>query len=44
MDAHVKGRAIGEGGRLLTCSPLLVRFRVDEGDRKVFVEALDFVA
>lgn len=41
VDAHLKGDLISETTRLFTCAPLVVRFRIDEGDRKVFVEAID---
>jgi hypothetical protein len=43
IDAHLKGEVLREGGRSLTCPPLIARFRIDEGDRKVFVEAIDLV-
>ena len=43
IDAHVKGSMLRQGARLLICPPLAARFRVDEGDRKVFVEAIDLL-
>jgi hypothetical protein len=43
IDAHVKGEDLGEGVKSLTCPPLIVHFRIDEGDRKVFVEAIDLL-
>jgi hypothetical protein len=44
IDAHLKGEILPEGGKSLTCPPLVARFRIDEGDRKVFVEAIDLSA
>lgn len=43
IDAHLKGEALSEGRKSLTCLPLIARFRIDEGDRKVFVEAIDML-
>jgi hypothetical protein len=43
IDAHLKGDVRPEGGMSLTCPPLIARFRIDEGDRKVFVEAIDLL-
>jgi hypothetical protein len=42
-DAHLKGEALAAGGKLLACPPLVARFRIDEGDRKVFVESIDLL-
>ena len=40
IDAHLKGDILLAGQRQLTIGPLTVYFRVDEGDRKVFVEGI----
>jgi len=40
VDAHVKGDVLDTGQKRLTLRPLTVYYRVDEGDRKVFVEAI----
>lgn len=41
IDAHLKGEPSREGIRLLSCPPLIARIRIDEGDRKIFVESID---
>ncbi len=43
IDAHLKGEVLREGGRSLTCLPLVAHFRIDKGDRKVFVEAIELL-
>jgi hypothetical protein len=43
IDAHLKGETLPEGVKSLACPPLVVRFRIDDGDRKVFVEAIDLL-
>jgi len=40
IDAHLKGDVLQTGQKSLAFGPLTVYFRVDEGDRKVFVEAI----
>jgi hypothetical protein len=40
IDAHTKGNVFRAGQRSLCRGPLIVFFRVDEGDRKVMVEGL----
>lgn len=40
IDAHLKGDGLDSGERRLILGPIAVYFRVDEGDRKVFVEAI----
>jgi hypothetical protein len=40
IDSHLKGDQLHENLRSLTCPPLTAYFRVDEDDRKVFVEAI----
>ncbi len=39
-DAHQKGLALPKGWRSFASSPLIAYFRVDEGDRKVLIEAI----
>ncbi len=41
IDAHLKGQAVAGGGKAISIPPLVARFRVDDGDRKVYVEAID---
>jgi hypothetical protein len=43
VDAHLKGEPQKEGGRTLNCLSLKAYFRIDEADRKVFVEAVHLV-
>jgi hypothetical protein len=43
IDAHLKGEVLQGGLKSITCAPLVARFRIDEGDRKVFVEAIDLL-
>jgi hypothetical protein len=40
VDAHLKGSLFKAGQRSLVRGPLVVFFRVDEGDRKVMVEGI----
>ena len=40
IDAHLKGDVLQEGIKSLTCEPLTAYYRIDEADRKVFVEAI----
>ena len=39
-NAYEKGLDLPDGVKSLTCSPLTAYFRVDEADRKVFIEAI----
>jgi hypothetical protein len=39
-DAHLKGNPFKASQRALGIGPLIVFFRVDEGDRKVMVEGI----
>jgi hypothetical protein len=43
IDAHLKGETSEGGGKSIICPPLLAHFRLDEGDRKVYVEAIDLL-
>jgi hypothetical protein len=43
IDAHLKGDIEPEGERSLTFSLLKAYFRIDELDRKVFVEAIHLI-
>jgi hypothetical protein len=40
LDAHEKGDPSLHGARSLSYGPIVVDFRVDEGDRKVLVEGV----
>lgn len=42
-DAHLKGLDIGDDRKVLRIPPLVVYFRIDIEDRKVFVEAIDLM-
>jgi hypothetical protein len=40
VDAHLKGSLLRSDQRSISSGPLTAYFRVDEGDRKVLVEAI----
>lgn len=40
IDSHSKGTEFSDGLRALEIAPLVAFFRIDEADRKVFVEAI----
>lgn len=41
IDAHEKGILLPNGGKCIAFAPLIAYFRVDDADRKVFVEAVE---